>query len=51
MLTPGAARLEMLTRSIITESLIFLGRSSEALRSFVATRPIYEQLWSRRTQL
>jgi hypothetical protein len=40
-----------LARSIITESLIFLGRSSEALRSFVATRPIYEQLGGRRTRL
>jgi ATP/maltotriose-dependent transcriptional regulator MalT len=51
MLTPADTRLEMLARSIITESLIFLGRSSEALRSFVATRPIYEQLGGRRTRL
>lgn len=36
-------RLEMLTRSIITESLIVLDRPSEALRSFTATRPLYEQ--------
>lgn len=51
LLTPGDVRLEMLARSIVTEGLLFLGRSSEALRSFVATRPIYEQLWSRRTEL
>jgi tetratricopeptide (TPR) repeat protein len=51
MLTPADARLEMLARSIITESLLFLGRSSEALRSFVATRPIYEQISGRRTRL
>lgn len=51
LLTPADARLEMLARSIITESLIFLGRSSEALRNFVATRPIYEQFGGRRTRL
>jgi tetratricopeptide (TPR) repeat protein len=51
LLTPRDARLEMLARSIVTESLISLGRSSEALRSFVATRPIYELFWGRRTQL
>ncbi|HEV2854927.1 MAG TPA: hypothetical protein VHC97_19200 [Thermoanaerobaculia bacterium] len=51
MLPPGEIRLEMLARSIITESLVYLGRPSEALRSFVATRPIYEQFWSRRMEL
>lgn len=51
MLSPGDARVEMLARSIVTEGLLFLNRPSEALRSFVATRPIYEQLWSRRTEL
>lgn len=52
LLPPGEARLEMLARSIITESLVHLGRPSEALRSFVATRPIYEQLGGgRRTEL
>lgn len=51
MLPPGEARLEMLARSIITESLVYLGRPSEALRSFLATRSIYEQFWSRRTEL
>lgn len=51
LLTPADARLEMLARSIVTEGLLFLGRPSEALRSFVATRPLYEQLWSRRTEL
>ena len=51
MLAPGEVRLEMLARSIITQSLINLGRASDALRSFVATRPLYEQFWGRRTQL
>jgi hypothetical protein len=51
MLTPAEIRLEMLARSIITQSLIYLGRPSEALRSFIAARPLYEQLWGRRTQL
>jgi tetratricopeptide (TPR) repeat protein len=51
MLTPADDRLEMLARSIITESLLFLGRSSEALRSFVATRPTYEKIGGRRTRL
>jgi len=50
-LPAGNARLEMLARSIITQCLIYLGRSSEALRSFIATRPIYEQFWGRRTEL
>ena len=51
LLPPGEARLEMLARSIITECLVYLGRPSEALRSFVATRPTYEQLGGRRTEL
>jgi tetratricopeptide (TPR) repeat protein len=51
ILAPKDTRLEMLARSIITESLLALGRASEALRSFVATRSIYEQFWSRRTEL
>ncbi len=51
MLLPGEARLEMLARSILTECLVYLGRPSEALRSFVATRPLYEQFWGRRTEL
>lgn len=50
-LTPADAQLEMLARSVITESLLFLGRPSEALRSFVATRPLYEQIGGRRTRL
>lgn len=37
------SRLEMLARSIVTESLILLDRPSEALRSFTATKPLYEQ--------
>jgi len=50
-LTPRDMRLEMLARSILTECLIELERRTEALRNFVETRPIYEQLWGRRTQL
>jgi hypothetical protein len=51
LLGPTNARLEMLARSIITQSLIYLGRPSEALRSFIATRPLYEQFPGRRTEL
>jgi len=51
MLAPAEIRLEMLARSIITQSLIYLDRPSEALRSFIAARPLYEQIWGRRTQL
>ncbi len=51
LLPAGEARLEMLARSIITECLVYLGRPSEALRSFVATRPIYEHFRGRRTEL
>lgn len=51
LLVPGEARLEMLARSIITESLIYLNRPSEALRSFIATRPLYEQFRGRCTEL
>ena len=50
-LTPRDARLEMLARSIVTECLIELERPAEALRSFRATEPIYDQLWGRRIQL
>ncbi|HEX3127203.1 MAG TPA: helix-turn-helix domain-containing protein [Thermoanaerobaculia bacterium] len=48
---PGETRLEMLARSIITESLIFLERPAEALRSFSSTLPLYEQVAGRRTEL
>jgi tetratricopeptide (TPR) repeat protein len=50
-LTPREARLKMLARSIITESLVFLGRPTEALRSLLATQPLYDQFSGRRTQL
>ena len=50
-LSPGNARLEMLARNIVTESLVFLGRPAEALRSFRATEPLYRQLRERRTEL
>jgi tetratricopeptide (TPR) repeat protein len=43
LLTPREGRLEMLTRSILTESLLVLGRLPEALRSLDATRPLYQQ--------
>ncbi len=51
VLPPGELRLAMLARSIVTESLIYLDRTEEALQSFMATRPLYEQLRSRRTEL
>lgn len=44
-------RLEMLARSIITECQIELKRPSQALRSFLATRPIYDRSWGRSNQL
>lgn len=47
----GVARLEMLARSIVTESLAFLGRAKEALRSFSATQVLYSQLRDPRTEL
>lgn len=51
LLTPGEARLEMLARSIVTECLIYLKRPSEALRNFIATRPVYEQFRGGCTEL
>jgi DNA-binding protein Fis len=51
LLAPGEARLEMLARSIITESLTFLGRPAEALRCFSSTLPLYELVAGRRTEL
>lgn len=50
-LTPKEARLEMLARNIITESLVFLGRPDEALRSFLATQPLFQKLQGRVTEL
>ena len=47
----GDARLEMLARSIVTESLVFLGSADKALRSFSATRSLYSQLCDPRTEL
>lgn len=51
LVTPKDARLEMLARSIITEGLAALGRPSEALRSLLATQPLYENFQGRRTEL
>ena len=51
LLPPEATRLEMLARSILTESLVFLGRPAEALRSLEATRPLFKQLSGRRYEL
>lgn len=51
VLFPGELRLTMLARSIVTESLIYLDRPEEALQSFMATRPLYEQLRSRSIEL
>ncbi|HEX3531163.1 MAG TPA: helix-turn-helix domain-containing protein [Thermoanaerobaculia bacterium] len=50
-LTPGEDRLEMLARNITTESLVFLGRPAEALRSFAATQSLIKRFWGRRTEL
>jgi len=51
VLTPRNARLEMLARSIITECLVELERPAEALRSLLATQPIYQQFPNRRDRL
>jgi tetratricopeptide (TPR) repeat protein len=51
LLTPGQARLEMVARNIIIECLVFLDRPAEALRTFLATQPLYKKLWSQRTEL
>jgi DNA-binding protein Fis len=50
-LAPGEARLELLARSIITESLAQLGRPDEALRSLFTSLPLYERLRGHRTEL
>jgi tetratricopeptide (TPR) repeat protein len=50
-LPPGEPRLELSARSIITESLVFLGRTDEALHSLFATLPLYKELRSLRTEL
>jgi DNA-binding protein Fis len=51
LLPPSETRLELLARSIITESLVFLGRPAEALSSFLAMEPVYKSFWGRRTEL
>jgi hypothetical protein len=50
-LSPKDARLEMLARNIITESLVFLRRPDEALQSFRATQSLYQQRQGRLTEL
>ncbi len=51
ILSSKNARLEMLARSIITACLIDLKRPAQALRSFEATRPLYDQLRGQRNHL
>ncbi len=50
-LPPREIRLEMLARSIITESLALLGRPIEALRSLLVIWPLYEHFEGRRSEL
>lgn len=50
-LTPEDIRLEMLTRNIVTASLVFLGRAHEAMQSFLATQPLFQKLQGRATEL
>ncbi len=50
-LPPGELRQELAARNIITESLIVLGRTDEALHSLFATLPLYKELRSLRTEL
>lgn len=51
LLSVGEDRLELFTRNIITESLAHLGRPAEALRSFLASEALHEQLRGHRTGL
>ncbi len=44
LLTPDCIRLEMLARSIITESMVALGRLPEALKSYEATQLLYDEV-------
>jgi len=51
LLTPDCVRLEMLARSIVTESLLALGKLSEALKSYEATKPLYDEVGGELTRL
>lgn len=51
LLPPRASGLEMLARNIFTASLVFLRRPAAALRSYLGTRPLCEQLPGLRTEL
>ncbi len=44
LLTPDCIRLGILARSIITESLVELGRLPEALKSYEAAKPLYDEI-------
>jgi tetratricopeptide (TPR) repeat protein len=44
LLRPDCIRLEMLARSIITDSMVALGRLPEALKSYEATKPLYDEV-------
>jgi tetratricopeptide (TPR) repeat protein len=50
-LPAGEPRHELSARNVITESLVFLGRTDEALHSLFATLPLYKELRSLRTEL
>jgi tetratricopeptide (TPR) repeat protein len=43
ILPSGGIRMELLARSIVTESLVELGRLPEALKSYEATETLYEE--------
>lgn len=45
------ARLELLARRIITESLALLGRPAEALRSLLASQPLFQRFWGRGSEM
>lgn len=51
LLTPDCIRLEMLARSIITESMVALGRLPEALKSYEATKPLFDEVGGELTLL
>jgi tetratricopeptide (TPR) repeat protein len=50
-LSPRDARLKMLARNVITDCLIEMKRPAQALPSFLANQPLYEQHWGPRNQL
>ena len=51
LLTPDCIRLEMLARSVVTESMVALGKLTEALKNYEATKPLYDEVGGELTAL